>query len=128
MDSKKGDLKLEDAAKKFPSFIRPSLNKALVFHSIPKYPKVEEDLMASNSNGYILELDHTNNPEYLIRVWIGTLWKMKITTKLDNVAIFNLAEKIMIGIVYTWWRTPPQEDREEVIKTGLEVFEQLLKT
>ena len=53
---------------------------------------------------------------------------MQFTTKLDNASIFSLAEKRMVGIVYIWWQGPSQAEREEVIKEGLPVFEQLLRT
>lgn len=93
-DFKKVNLKLEEVAKKFPNFIRPSLNKAHIFHSVPKYPKMEQDLMEPNSNVYMLYSDHSENPEDSIRVWIGALWKMQLTSKLDNAPIFILAEKL----------------------------------
>ena len=84
---------LENAATKFPSFILPSLQKAHVFKEIPIYPRVEEDLFATNSGGYVLDLDKSSNPAESIRVWIGALYQMQVVSHLDNISIFALAEK-----------------------------------
>ena len=51
----------ENATTLFPSFIMPSLQKSNVFKE-PKYPRVDEDLFATNSSGYVLDLDKSRNP------------------------------------------------------------------
>jgi hypothetical protein len=66
-------LKLEDAAKLFPDFIRPSVNKAHVVKQVGRIPKIEGDLMATNPSGYVLDLDESETPEDAIRVWVGSL-------------------------------------------------------
>ena len=91
---------LENVASKFPSFILPSIQKAHVFKEVHKYPRFEEELFATNSSGYVLDLDMSTNPAESIRIWIGTLYQMQVTTRLDNISIFALAEKRMAGIVY----------------------------
>lgn len=94
---------LDQAASKFPSLILPSINnqnKAHILKEVNKYPRVEEDLYVANTSGYILDLDSSSNPGESIRIWIGALYQMQITTKLDNVSIMVLAEKHMTGIVY----------------------------
>ena len=119
---------LENAATKFPSFILPSLQKARVFREVPKYPRVEEDLFATNSSGYVLDLDKSKNPTESIGVWIGALYQMQVVSRLDNISIFALAEKRMAGIVYDWWMGPSEEERMNVAAAGLATLELLLKT
>lgn len=82
----------ENAANLFPSFIMPSLQKDNRYKE-PKYPRVEEDLFATNSSGYVLDLDKSTNPAESIRIWIGALYEMQVVSKLDNLSIFLLAEK-----------------------------------
>ena len=70
-ESKKEVMTLEQAVAKFPSFIFPSINnqnKAHILKEINKYPRIEEDLFAANSSGYILDLDNSSNPGESIRV------------------------------------------------------------
>lgn len=95
---------------------------------MPKYPKVEEDLFPANTSGYVLDLDKSTNASDSIRVWIGALYHMQITAKLDNHSIFTLAEKRMTGIVYDWWMTPPPDERMVMAAQGLATLETLLKT
>jgi len=84
---------LENAASKFPSFILPSLQMAHVFHEALKYRRIEEDLFAANSTGYVLDLDKSTNPAESTRIWIGALYQMQVVSRLDNIYIFALAEK-----------------------------------
>ena len=84
---------LENAATKFPSFILPSLQKAHVFKEIPKYPRIEEDLFATNATGYVLDLNKSSNPTESIRIWIGALYQMQVVSKLDNILFFPLLKK-----------------------------------
>jgi len=105
---------LEQAATKFPFFILPSINnqnKTHILKEIAKYPRIEEDLFAANSSGYILDLDNSSNPGESIRVWIGALYQMQVTTKLDNVSIMILAKKRMAGIVFDWWMGGSETER-----------------
>ena len=53
---------------------------------------------------------------------------MQVISKLNNEAIFYLAEKRMAGIVYDWWMTPTAEERMNVCNAGLATLELLLKT
>lgn len=53
---------------------------------------------------------------------------MQITTRLDNVSIFVLAEKRMAGIVHDWWIGPPEAERQAVMAAGISTLEVLLKT
>lgn len=94
---------LENAASKFPSFIMPSIQKANFVKEVQKYPRIEEDLFASCCSSYILDLDKSTNPDESIRVWIGALYQMQVTTKLDNISIFVLVEKRMTRIIYDSW-------------------------
>lgn len=109
--SKSEIVTLENVAAKFPSFILLSIQKANFIREIPKHPRIEEKLFATNTSGYILDLDKSTNPGESIRIWIGALYQMHVTTKLDNVSILVLAEKRMAGIVYDWWRGPPEAER-----------------
>nr|AXB54821.1 polyprotein [Pinus nigra virus 1] len=130
-ESKKEVMTLEQAAIKFPSFIMPSIknqNKAHILKETVKYPRIEEDLFASNSSGYILDLDNSSNPGESIRIWIGALYQMQVTTKLDNISIMILAEKRMAGIVFDWWMGGTEEERLAVMEAGLATLEMLLKT
>ena len=90
---------LENAASKFPSFILPSIQKANFVKEVQKYPRIEEDLFVSNSSGYILDLDKSTNLAESIQICIGALYQMQVTTKLDNMSIFVLAEKRMARII-----------------------------
>lgn len=129
--SKKEVMTLDQATSKFPSFILPSINnqnEAHILKEVNKYPCVEEDLYAANTSGYILDLDNSSNPRESIRIWIGALYHMRITTKLDNVSIMVLAKKCMTGIVYDWWMGPSEEERRVVMEARLSTLELLLKT
>ena len=53
---------------------------------------------------------------------------MQVTTRLDNISIFALAEKRMVGIVYDRWMGPSKEERMNVAAAGLPALELLLKT
>jgi len=106
----------------------PSIQKENFVKEVQKYPRIEEDLFASNSSGYILDLDKSTNPAESIRIWIGALYQMQVTTKLDKMSIFVLAEKRMAGIVYDCWIGPPKSERQVVIIAGLSTLEVLLKT
>lgn len=78
-ESKREVISLEQAAIKFPSFILPSIknqNKAHIMKEAVKYPRIEEDLFASNTSGYVLDLDDSSNPGESIRIWIGALYQM----------------------------------------------------
>jgi len=117
----------ENAATLFPSFIMPSLQKANRYKE-PKYPRVEEDLFAANSSGYILDLDKSTNPAESIRAWIGALYQMQVVSKLDNFSIFMLAEKRMAGIVWDWWMSATLNERKNVAAMGLATLETLMLT
>lgn len=125
-------MNLDQAASKFPSFILPSIsnqNKSHVLKEVPKYPRIEEYLYVANTSGYILDLDNSSNPEESIRIWIGALYQMWVTTKLDNVSIMVLAEKKkMARILYDWWIGPSDEEHRAVMEAGLAILELLLKT
>jgi hypothetical protein len=108
-------LKLEDAAKLFPDFIRPSVNKAHVVKQVGRIPKIEGDLMATNPSGYVLDLDESETPEDAIRVWVGSLHQIQLTNKLDNWNIFAMAERRMAGMVYDWWTAPEQAQRDRAL-------------
>lgn len=87
---------LEKVASKFPSFILPSINnqnKAHILKEVSKYPRIKEDPFSANTNGYVLDLDNSSNPGESIRICIGALYQMQVTTKLDNISIMILAEK-----------------------------------
>lgn len=119
---------LEDAAKKFPSFIRPSLQKAHIFRDQYKYPRIEEDLFSTSASGYVLDLERSKNPAESIRIWIGYLYQMQSIPKLNNESIFYMAEKRMAGIVYDWWMAASAEERMNVCNAGLTTLELLMKT
>jgi len=53
---------LENTASKFPYFIMPSIQKENFVKEVQKYPSIEENLFASNSSGYILNLEKSTNP------------------------------------------------------------------
>jgi len=75
--SKKEVMTLEQATSKFPSFILPSINnqnKAHILKEVNKYPRVEEDMYAANTSGYILDLDNSSNPGESIQIWISALY------------------------------------------------------
>jgi hypothetical protein len=122
------NISLDEVAKLFPAFIRLSINKVHILKQVQKYPRVEEDLMVASSSSYVLDLDNFDHPEYSIRVWIGILYQMKITNKLDGLTIFTLVEIKMIGIVLKWWFTPSQEQRIVVMSASLPTLELLLRT
>ena len=70
-ESKKEVMTLEKVASRFPSFIFPSINnqnKAHILKDVTKYPRIEEDLFAANTSGYILDLDNSSNPGESIRI------------------------------------------------------------
>ena len=92
---------LEDAAKKFPSFILPSLQKAHFVREQTKYPRIEEDLFATSSTGYVLDLEKSRNPAESIRVWIGSLYQMQVISKLNNESIFILLRKEWLALFMT---------------------------
>lgn len=122
---------LDQDASKFPYFILPSINnqnKAHILKEVNKYLRVEEDLYVANTSGYILDLYNSSNPGELIRIWVGALYQMQITTKLDNVSIMVLVEKRMTGIFYDWWMGPSKEERRVVMEAKLSTLELLLKT
>src|SRR5699024_3595699 len=69
--SKNEIMTLEKEASKFMSFILPSIqnqNKAHFVKEISKNPRIEEDLYATNTSGYVLDLDKSSNLGESIRI------------------------------------------------------------
>jgi len=66
--SKKEVMTLDHAASKFPSFILSSINnqnKAHMLKEVNNYPRVEKDLYATNTSGYILDLHNLEYSDYI---------------------------------------------------------------
>eukprot|EP01018_Ginkgo_biloba_P011618 Gb_40222 [translate_table: standard] len=67
--------------------------KAVGINPIPH--KLQTDLYAQSTQGYVIDLDGSKNPVESIKVWIGSLQKIQLVSRLANQSVFALTEKNM---------------------------------